>query len=66
MVITVKNIMVKPLTLTKVHEVQVCNKKLSHCTCSNLMKFIVIYGQIENEKQDIGCINHSRNEKKST
>ena len=27
------------------------------------MKFIVIYVQVDNEKQNIGYVNHSRNEK---
>ena len=40
----VKNIQVSPWLLPKYHEFQVCNKKLSHYICSNLMKFIVIYG----------------------
>ena len=29
------------------------------------MKFIVIYGKIKNEKQNIGYINHSRNKIKN-
>ena len=33
-----------PLTFTKIHEFQVCNKKLSHYISSILMKFIVTYG----------------------
>ena len=41
-----------------------CNKKLLHNVCSGHMKFIVNYGEIKVEKQNMGHV-LSRNEKKT-